>query len=680
MSETLSAQGIVELYRAIHRRDPDPSLVERCLSRQVDLCSLLCDEIGSDEFRARLLRRLAPDSQNRARPDTLAAGYRQNNGFYYSTPQQLAVTRTPLGRVLLVGHCFVEYWPAAIRQLGFDVDMDFQLLRLEPPVPPHPPDRYSFQIANIPLRGLLTDVDYLQWVRNGFADPAEGQRVMDAALQTLDLFLASATALRGHFPVFVQNFQRFQHSVNGRLLRSYDLTDNLYFLDELNRHLATRLAGLDNVYLFDVDNILGVLGRRTVQDDVCDGSNHGGIINDSYFDEDSRRIVRPVEPTRHFAVNVDDFVGTMWLEAEAMYRTLRGIDAVKMVCVDLDDTLWRGVLSEEEGEIDVRVASGGWPLGIAEALLALKRRGILLAIVSKNTEERIREIFPRVYGGRLSLDDFAIVRINWQPKAENIALAIAEANVLPASVVFLDDNPAERAAVAAALPGIRVIDASHYYWKRILLWSAETQVSNISNESVRRTEMVRAQVEREARRGALSREEFLRDLQVSARLAAVEPGGKSFDRALELLNKTNQFNTTGRRWSRPELDRALRDGLVLGCHVTDRFTDYGLVLVAVVRDNRILQLVMSCRVISLDIELAALSLLTAALLDRHDHVTAEVAETRANLLSRDLYQRAGWTLADSVWRTTVANPVPPHVTIVREGRTLLDRLRGRAAW
>ena len=57
MSETLSAQGIVELYRAIHRRDPDPSLVERCLSRQVDLCSLLCDEIGSDEFRARLLRR-----------------------------------------------------------------------------------------------------------------------------------------------------------------------------------------------------------------------------------------------------------------------------------------------------------------------------------------------------------------------------------------------------------------------------------------------------------------------------------------------------------------------------------------------------------------------------------------------------------------------------------------------
>jgi FkbH-like protein len=672
----LSAQHIVELYRAIHRREPEPGLVEQCLSKKVDLYTLLCGALESEEFRTRMRRQLRVKSQPRFPTAALAAEFERNSGMWYNTPQQLRVTNTPIDRVLLVGHCFVDHWPAAIRRLGFDVHIDFQLLRLSPPIPPYPLDRYSFQIANIPLRGLLTDVDYFSWIRNGFDNPAEAQRVFDSAMRTLDLFVTNATALRSDFPVFVHNFQRFQHSVNGRLLRSYDLNDNLYFIEELNKQLAARLAGLSNVHLFDVDNILGVLGRRSVQDDVCFGSNHGGVINDAFFEEDSRRMIRPIEPSRYFETNVDDFVGTLWLEAEAMYRTLRQVDSVKMICVDLDDTLWRGVLSEED-DFDARIASGGWPLGVAEALLVLRRRGILLAIVSKNTEGRIREIFPKVFGERLTLEDFAISKINWRPKVENIAAAMAEANLLPRSVVFLDDNPVERAAVKSAFPDIRTIEASHYYWKRILLWSPETQVGAITAESARRTEMVRSQVERESLRESMTRESFLADLRVRARLFTIKSGSKPFARALELLNKTNQFNTTGKRWTRPELESAVREQLVLGCEVSDRFTDYGLVLVAVIRGSRIEQIVMSCRVISLDVELAALSQISNDLLERYGGATAGLIETDANLLSRDLYQRAGWQLVDGLWRTEIEHAPPPHVALTREGASLFDRILGR---
>jgi len=126
-----------------------------------------------------------------------------------------------------------------------------------------------------------------------------------------------------------------------------------------------------------------------------------------------------------------------------MLRTLRQIDQVKLVIVDLDDTLWRGVIAEEG--IDRPMVTEGWPAGLVEALVTLKKRGVLLAIASKNDEDRIRSFWPHLYGGRLELADFASVKINWQSKAENIAQILKETNLLPRNVVFLDDNPVERA-------------------------------------------------------------------------------------------------------------------------------------------------------------------------------------------------------------------------------------------
>jgi FkbH-like protein len=326
------------------------------------------------------------------------------------------------------------------------------------------------------------------------------------------------------------------------------------------------------------------------------------------------------------------------------------LDLVKLVVVDIDDTLWRGVAAErtEASPTDVE----GWPLGVVEALGHLKRRGVLLALVSKNSEERIAPIWKRVLGNRLALEDFAARKINWRAKAENIEEILSEVNLLPKSVLFVDDNPIERAAVQAAFPAIRAIGPNPYLWRRILLWSPETQVASITNESAMRTEMVRAQVARETMRKRTSPEELLATFgtKVSiADIASTDHGG--FSRALELINKSNQFNTNGKRWTHQECHTAFADGVrFYAFEVADKFATYGIVGVAIVRGSSVEQFVMSCRVVGLDVERAVIAYVVETLGQAgHSVVSASIEKTEWNVLCRDLYKHCGFTNTNGLW-------------------------------
>src|SRR6202011_3556979 len=176
-----------------------------------------------------------------------------------------------------------------------------------------------------------------------------------------------------------------------------------------------------------------------------------------------------------------------------------------------------------------------------------KKRGVLLGVISKNDESRIVAVWDTIFRGRLRLDDFAVRKINWRAKADNFEEILDEVNLLSRNVVFVDDNPLERAEVRAAFPDIRVLGARPYHLKRVLLWASETQVPFVSSESSRRTQMVQSQIARERERKRVSREEFLGDLGIAAYLFDIrqQDDSKAW-RAIELLNKTNQFNTTGK--------------------------------------------------------------------------------------------------------------------------------------
>ena len=387
----------------------------------------------------------------------------------------------------------------------------------------------------------------------------------------------------------------------GRLLPRYDLRNFVYFIEKLNEALARELQQYKNAYLFDLDQIASTYGRRHLQDDIVWTIAHGAALSDAGWEEDRKRL-EPIEKvTCYYPMQSHDFVLHAWAELIAMYRTIRQTDMVKLVLVDLDDTMWRGVAAEEADASSM--AREGWPLGFAEALMFLKRRGILLGIVSKNDEERVRGIWQRIYRNLIRLDDFAVRKINWQPKADNVEAILAEVNLLPNSVVFIDDNPVERAAIKAAFPEMRVLGPNPYLWRRILLWAPETQVATITAESAARTEMVQKQVEREGQRKRLSRADFLASLEIRAALHEIASTSDGrFARTLELINKTNQFNTTGKRWNLQEFTGFFRDGgrcFVLD--VTDCYTAYGIVGVLLASGNDIIQFVMSCRVVGMDI-------------------------------------------------------------------------------
>ncbi len=658
----LTGEDIQAVFRALHHRDISQAEVEKWLATGFDLETLLKGALKSDEFRDRVAK------EHNVVLDEFrgSSEFVEHNGPRFRAPRELQVTPTPLKRVLLVGYCLLADWPTRLSALGVVEGVDHVLLaQNEPPVAPHPADAYSFQVTHIANRHVFGDYDVLCWIRAGHGAIAEADTLLQRAKENIDRALKFGTVWRDKMPVFVTNLLPPQQEFNGRLAPRLSTDSIRYFFDRLNDYLREQVAKLTNVYVLDVVDIFATIGNRHLLDDTVVISAHASFLTDTFHEEDGKRLIPSRKPTEYYDIKPYDLMLSVWYEAEAMYRTLRQIDQVKMVCVDLDDTLWRGVLAEEAeiDDIDPYLVNEGWPIGLVEALSVLKRRGILLCVLSKNTPERARAIFERVYRANLSLDDFAIVKINWLSKAENMRAALAEANLLPSSVVFLDDNPVERAAMKQAFPEIRVIEAPHYYWRRILLWSAETQTAAITSESARRTEMVQAQVKREASRVDASPEDFLSGLMLRMDIALVQPSGKRFERALELLNKSNQFNTTGRRWTAQELAAVANEGFILAVAVSDKFTDYGDTLIAVVRGDRIEQLVMSCRVVGLGVELAAVAAIAQRVLVNHPRIVAKIVETNANILARDLFARCGWTFANDEWSATTPGETPAHAAI-----------------
>ena len=380
----------------------------------------------------------------------------------------------------------------------------------------------------------------------------------------------------------------------------------MHFIERLNLFLAAETAKYENAHWVNVDQISAGIGKRYVQDDIVWSFTHGTTLSDGDHEHDLHRLQPPVSMQHHYVARWLEFYETWLHEVFARYRTTRRVDGVKLVAVDLDDTLWRGVPAE--GTLGVAV---GWPMGFMETLLYLKKRGVILAIVSKNDEAFIEANWNRIVGGQIRLEDFAIRKINFQSKARNLAEIIRAVNIRPESVVMVDDHPAERAAIQQQLPGVRVLGSQLYYLKRILLWSPETQTPVITAESARKTAMIQDQLEREVMRQNLSPEAFLNTLGLRRVFHRIRDGRDvNANRALELFNKTNQFNTTGARFTVEQFHQLLAAGRQLeAIEAEDRFTQFGLVGAAWVNGNCVDHFVMSCRALGLGIEEAFLGML-----------------------------------------------------------------------
>lgn len=354
------------------------------------------------------------------------------------------------------------------------------------------------------------------------------------------------------------------------------------------RRLASRWPG---VYVLDYDRLVAAHGRQ------------------NWHDERKWLLVRL--PIR---AEYQHLMAHEWLR---YLVPLAGCGA-KVLVSDLDNTLWGGVLGEDGHEgIQVGLEHPGAHYRALQQVLAdLSRRGILLALCSKNEESEALATINRHPGMLLRSTAFAAIRINWTNKAQNLREIAQELNVGLDSLAFVDDSPIECERVRRELPEVTVIElpAEPAAYAAAVRRHPAFERLALSKEDSARGEMYRAQRARALAQGQSgSIEGFYESLRQELAMSPVEPVHEQ--RVAQLTQKTNQFNLTGKRYSELEIhDLARRkDACVFQVSVRDRFGDNGIVGVIVLLHSgdagEIDAMLMSCRVIGRTVETAMLATL-----------------------------------------------------------------------
>lgn len=349
-------------------------------------------------------------------------------------------------------------------------------------------------------------------------------------------------------------------------------------------------------------------------------------------------------------------------------KALKGLTR-KCVVLDLDGTLWGGVVGEAgtEGVALGPTAPGIEYVDFQRALLGLTRRGILLAVCSKNNPEDALPVIRTHPHMVLREEQFAAMRINWSNKADNILEIAQELNIGLDSLVFIDDNPNERELIKQVLPEVLTVDLPKdpSLYRRMLEDMTDFDLLALTKEDETRGAQYQANAKRQAAKNtAASLDEYLHSLGI--RVAIDLASREALNRVVQLFNKTNQFNLTTKRYQAEDVIRFMEseEYRLYDLHVTDRFSDHGLVGTAVIRKQReewhIDSLLMSCRVMGLGVETAFLERICSdAVRERAVRLIGEYVQTKKNQPVKEFYAQHGFSLLKEEdgrqeWTLTVA--------------------------
>ena len=356
----------------------------------------------------------------------------------------------------------------------------------------------------------------------------------------------------------------------------------------------------------------------------------------------------------------------------------------KALALDLDNTLWGGVVGDD-GVDGIQI---GQETGVSQSyyefqsyVKQLKSLGVILTVCSKNDHENAIAGLNHPEGA-LKPDDFIIIKANWENKDRNIIETANELNILPDSIVFADDNPAEREIVRAQVPGAAVplMDSVENYIIN-LDRNGYFEVTSFSADDLKRNEMYKANVQRAAQQAAFGDyTEYLLSLDMTAVIDDFLP--VYIQRITQLTNKSNQFNVTTKRYTQTEMEAVSESGEYIRLYgkLVDKFGDNGIVSVVIGHKNGdVLDVelwLMSCRVLKRDMELAMLDRLA----DRCREEGIKVIRgyyypTAKNNMVRELYGRFGFSKVsedesgNTVWELSVEGYEPQNKVIRVEGNS-----------
>ncbi len=331
----------------------------------------------------------------------------------------------------------------------------------------------------------------------------------------------------------------------------------------------------------------------------------------------------------------------------------------KVLLLDLDNTLWGGLAGENDlSPVELSEDHVGLAFkNLQRVILQMKRQGVLLGIVSKNNEDDALEIIKHHPHMLLHENDFAVMKINWQSKAENIQNIAAELSLGLDSMVFFDDSPTERQLIREFLPEVSVPDfpdnPEELPVAMAKIWRQYFARGRLLKEDMLKTQQYAANAKRvELSKCVHSFEEYLAGLEIE--IIRNNPVNYK-ERILQLLNKTNQFNLTTKRHTVADLSTLMKsqDKSIFVYTVRDRFGDNGVVavvLVDIARDVPVIsEFVMSCRVMGKNIENAIIDDVENVLQGLgYDSVIGDFVPSDKNRPVADLYVRLGYErIADS---------------------------------
>jgi FkbH-like protein len=419
----------------------------------------------------------------------------------------------------------------------------------------------------------------------------------------------------------ISNFNKPPYSVH-----TYSETDNN--IDLLNQTLAEFSAQKSNVFILNFNRLIQWYGYKN-------------LFDDKYW-----YLGRIMFSNQGFQVLAN--------EIRNVLTCLLG-KTKKVLIVDLDNTLWGGILGEE-GWNNVQLSNEGIGrifVDFQKKIKQLKETGVLLASCSKNNVHDVKEIFEKHPDMQLSWDDFILHKINWQNKSENIAEIAEELQLGLDAMVFIDDNSRERDLIKQTFPQVEIPDfpqdiALLNTWFMFDVVYPFFPKKQLTEEDKDKTTQYKRNINRNEFQKTMSFEDFLSSLQI--RLTVSQPKEEQLLRVAQLTQKTNQFNLTGKRYSDADILSMYNHALyqIFICEYEDKFGKEGVVGCAILQienEKAIIDtFLLSCRVLGRNVENDFLKYILLEIKQKGiKRVEGIYNATVKNMLAKDFYKKNGFT-------------------------------------
>ncbi|MDL2215774.1 HAD-IIIC family phosphatase [Ruminococcaceae bacterium OttesenSCG-928-N02] len=462
---------------------------------------------------------------------------------------------------------------------------------------------------------------------NAWPSTADSAEQVDAKLtREFGRFKGAFTAAaKYNCPVIQNNFELPPYRIMGNR-DFYDQRGRVNFVNRLNTLLAEYAAGTTGLYINDINYLAATEGL-----DVWHA-------REDWYAYKYAMAVKCIPALAH--------------SVALIAKSILGKNH-KSLILDLDNTLWGGIIGDDGADgISLGMET---PTGMAYSefqnyLKELSGLGVMLNVCSKNEKSIAQTGFERE-DSPLKLDDFIAFKANWEPKHINIANIASELNIGQDAFVFIDDNPAEREIVRQNLPAVTVPEvAAPEHYIDVVARGGYFEVTTFSADDKKRNEMYKQNMQRiELEESFTDYTDYLLSLEMTGDFGPFNAG--NMERVTQLINKTNQFNLTTRRYTPAQVQAltASDEYITLYGRLVDKFGDNGLtacIIGHVTGESCHIDLwVMSCRVFKRDLELAMFDSFVAACLAKGvTKITGSYYPTAKNLLAKDFYATIGFTM------------------------------------